>query len=126
MWSLTVLEYSYSCIVLTHSLTAEVPHLEHQSQVSGQCTQGCYSFHCVGQSQVILVAWCSNAVGNSVRRYCSLLLEVTILKCRRFNLLREFTAIVLVAVYITCNSKNKRSKALSKLSNSSVNSRQPI
>lgn len=72
------------------------------------------------------VAWCANAVGNTVSKHSSLLLEVTILKCRPFSLLREFMAILLVAVYITCNSKiNKKSKALSKPSYSSVRSRHP-
>ncbi len=42
--------------------------------------------------------WCNNAAVLS--KHCSSLVEFMVVKCRPFYLLREFTAIVIVAVYI--------------------------
>ncbi len=42
--------------------------------------------------------WCNNAAVLS--KHCSSLVEVMVVKCRPFYLSREFTAIVIVAVYI--------------------------
>ncbi len=42
--------------------------------------------------------WCNNAAVLS--KHCSLLVEFMVVKCRPFYLPREFTAIVIVAVYI--------------------------
>ncbi len=59
-------------------------------------------------------AWCRDAV--VVCKYCSPLVEFMIIKCRPFYLPREFTAILLVAVYIPPSSNNNnRSEALNDL-----------
>ncbi len=42
--------------------------------------------------------WCNNAA--VVTKHCSSLVEFMFVKCRPFYLPREFTAIVIVAVYI--------------------------
>ncbi len=59
-------------------------------------------------------AWCRDAV--VVCKHCSPLVEFMIIKCRPFYLPREFTAILLVAVYIPPSSNNNnRSEALNDL-----------
>ncbi len=60
-------------------------------------------------------AWCRNAV--VVCKHCSSLVEFMIIKCRPFYLPREYTAILLVAVYIppSSNNNNNRSEALNDL-----------
>ncbi len=59
-------------------------------------------------------AWCHDAV--VVCKHCSPLVEFMIIKCRLFYLPREFTAILLVAVYIPPSSNNNnRSEALNYL-----------
>ncbi len=55
--------------------------------------------------------WCRDAV--VVCKHCSPLVEFMIIKCRPFYLPREYTAILLVAVYIPPN--NNRSEALNYL-----------
>ncbi len=57
--------------------------------------------------------WCRDAV--VVCKHCSPLVEFMIIKCRPFYLPREYTAILLVAVYIPPNSNNNRSEALNYL-----------
>ncbi len=57
--------------------------------------------------------WCRDAV--VVCKHCSPLVELMIIKCRPFYLPREYTAILLVAVYIPPNSNNNRSEALNYL-----------
>lgn len=59
-------------------------------------------------------AWCQDAV--VICRHCSPLMEFMIINCKPFYLPREFSAILLVAVYIppSCNN-NDRDKALSEL-----------
>ncbi len=42
--------------------------------------------------------WCNNAVAET--KHCSSLVELMVVKCRPFYLQWEFTAIVIVAVYI--------------------------
>ncbi len=55
--------------------------------------------------------WCRDAV--VVCKHCSPLVEFKIIKCRPFYLPREYTAILLVAVYIPPSSNNiNRSEAL--------------
>ncbi len=55
--------------------------------------------------------WCRDAV--VVCKHCSPLVEFMIIKCRPFYLPREYTAILLVAVYIPPSSNNiNRSEAL--------------
>ncbi len=55
--------------------------------------------------------WCRDAV--VVCKHCSPLVEFMIIKCRPFYLLREYTAILLIAVYIPPSSNNiNRSEAL--------------
>lgn len=49
-------------------------------------------------------AWCQDAV--LVCRHCSPLVEFMIIKCRPFYLLREFSDILLVAVYIPPSCSN--------------------
>ncbi len=58
-------------------------------------------------------AWCCDAV--VVCKHCSPLVEFMIIKCRPFYLPREYTAILLVAVYIPPSSNNNRSEALNDL-----------
>ncbi len=59
-------------------------------------------------------AWCRDAV--VVCKHCSPLVEFMIIKCRPFFLPREYTAILLVAVYIPPSSNNNnRSEALNDL-----------
>ncbi len=58
-------------------------------------------------------AWCRDAV--VVCKHCSPLVEFMIIKCRPFYLQREYTAILLVAVYIPPSSNNNRSEALNDL-----------
>ncbi len=59
-------------------------------------------------------AWCRDAV--VVCKHCSPLVEFIIIKCRPFYLPREYTAILLVAVYIPPSSiNNNRSEALNDL-----------
>ncbi len=59
-------------------------------------------------------AWCRDAV--VVCKHCSPLVEFMIIKCRPFYLPREYTAILLVAVYIPPSSNNNnRSEALNEL-----------
>ncbi len=58
-------------------------------------------------------AWCRDAV--VVCKHCSPLVEFMIIKCQPFYLPREFTAILLVAVYIPPNSNNNTSEALNDL-----------
>ncbi|KAK0147812.1 hypothetical protein N1851_012502 [Merluccius polli] len=59
-------------------------------------------------------AWCQDAV--VVCRHCSPLAEFMIIKCRPFYLPREFSAILLVAVYIPpSGNNNDRDKAMSEL-----------
>ncbi len=58
-------------------------------------------------------AWCRYAV--MVCKHCSPLVEFMIIKCRPFYLPREYTAIMLAAVYIPPNSNNNRSEALNEL-----------
>ncbi len=58
-------------------------------------------------------AWCRDAV--VVCKNCSPLVEFMIIKCRPFYLPREYTAIMLAAVYIPPNSNNNRSEALNEL-----------
>ncbi len=59
-------------------------------------------------------AWCRDAV--VVCKHCSPLVEFMIIKCRPFYLPREYTAILLVAVYIPPSSNNNnRSEALNDL-----------
>ncbi len=58
--------------------------------------------------------WCCDAV--VVCKHCSPLVEFMIIKCRPFYLPREYTAILLVAVYIPPSSNNNnRSEALNDL-----------
>ncbi len=57
--------------------------------------------------------WCRDAV--VVCKHCSPLVELMIIKCRPFYLPREYTAILLIAVYIPPNSNNNRSEALNYL-----------
>ncbi len=58
--------------------------------------------------------WCRDAV--VVCKHCSPLVEFMIIKCRPFYLPREYTAILLVAVYIPPSSNNNnRSEALNDL-----------
>ncbi len=52
----------------------------------------------VGLCVYINKEWCNNAA--VVSKHCSSLVEFMFVKCRPFYLLREFTAIVIVAVYI--------------------------
>ncbi len=59
-------------------------------------------------------AWCRDAV--VVCKHCSPLVEFMIIKCRPFYLPREYTAILLIAVYIPPSSNNNnRSEALNDL-----------
>ncbi len=58
-------------------------------------------------------AWWRNAV--VVCKHCSPLVEFMIIKCRPFYLPREYTAILLVAVYIPPSSTTNRSEALNDL-----------
>ncbi len=58
-------------------------------------------------------AWCRDAV--VVCKHCSPLVEFMIIKCRPFYSPREYTAIMLAAVYIPPNSNNIRSEALNEL-----------
>ncbi|KAK0155269.1 hypothetical protein N1851_002403 [Merluccius polli] len=58
-------------------------------------------------------AWCSDAV--VVCQHCSSLVECMVIKCRPFYLPREFSAILLVAIYIPPGSNNNRSEALYEL-----------
>ncbi len=58
-------------------------------------------------------AWCRDAVVVCI--HCSPLVEFMIIKCRPFYLPREYTAIMLAAVYIPPNSNNNRSEALNEL-----------
>ncbi|KAL0175804.1 hypothetical protein M9458_028134 [Cirrhinus mrigala] len=59
-------------------------------------------------------AWCRDAV--AVCKYCSPVLEFMVIKCRPFYLPREYTAILLCAVYIPPSSNgNNRSEALNEL-----------
>ncbi len=57
-------------------------------------------------------AFCHDAV--VVCKHCSPLMEFMIIKCRPFYLQREYTAILLVAVYIppSSNNNNNRSETL--------------
>lgn len=59
----------------------------------------------------------ANHINNAVvYKHCSLSVEFKIIKCRPFYLPREFTAILLVAVYIAPSaSGNNRSEALNGL-----------
>ncbi len=59
-------------------------------------------------------SWCRDAV--VVCKHCSPLVEFMIIKCRPFYLPREYSAILLVAVYIPPSSNNNnRSEALNDL-----------
>ncbi len=59
-------------------------------------------------------AWCRDAV--VVCKHCSPLVEFMIIKCRPFYIPREYTAILLVAVYIPPSSNNNnRSETLNDL-----------
>ena len=59
-------------------------------------------------------AWCQDAV--VVCRHCSPLAEFMIIKCRPFYLPREFTAVLLIAVYIPpTSSSSDRNAALCEL-----------
>ncbi len=51
-------------------------------------------------------AWCHDAV--VVCKHCSPLVEFMIIKCRPFYLPREYTAILLIAVYIPPSSKQQQ------------------
>ncbi len=68
---------------------------------------------------VYINAWCRDAV--VVCKHCSPLVEFMIIKCRPFYLPREYTAILLIAVYISPssnnnnNNNNNRSEALNDL-----------
>ena len=56
-------------------------------------------------------AWCWDAV--EVCKHCSPLMELMVLKCRPFYLPKEFTAVMVAAVYIPPTSNNNnRSEAL--------------
>ncbi len=69
---------------------------------------------CGGLCIYINDAWCRDAV--VVCKHCSPLVEFMIIKCRPFYLPREYTAILLVAVYIPPSSNNNnRSEALNDL-----------
>uniref|UniRef100_A0A8C1LL36 Reverse transcriptase domain-containing protein n=1 Tax=Cyprinus carpio TaxID=7962 RepID=A0A8C1LL36_CYPCA len=59
-------------------------------------------------------AWCRDAV--VICKHCSPLVEFMIIKCRPFYLPREYTAILLVSVYIPPNNNNcNRNDALNEL-----------
>ena len=59
-------------------------------------------------------AWCRDAV--VICKHCSPLVEFMIIKCRPFYLPREYTAILLVSVYIPPNNNNSnRNDALNEL-----------
>ncbi|KAI2645993.1 Lariat debranching enzyme [Labeo rohita] len=59
-------------------------------------------------------AWCRDAV--AVCKHCSPVLEFMVIKCRPFYLPREYTAILVCAVYIPPSSNgNNRSEALNEL-----------
>lgn len=59
-------------------------------------------------------AWCRDAV--VVSKHCSAPVEFIFIKCRPFYLPREFTAILLVAIYIPPSPSNiNREAALSEL-----------
>ncbi|KAI2643798.1 hypothetical protein H4Q32_029977 [Labeo rohita] len=65
--------------------------------------------------------WCNNAV--VVTKHCSSLVEFMFVKCRPFYLPREFTAIVIVAVYIPpcANSKDVLRELYSAISEQQTN-----
>ncbi len=65
--------------------------------------------------------WCNNAV--LVSKHCSSLVEFIIVKCRPFYLPRDFTAIVIVAVYIPpcANAKDAFSELYSAISEQQTN-----
>ncbi|KAI2655641.1 hypothetical protein H4Q32_024234 [Labeo rohita] len=59
------------------------------------------TFYCsrlLQENSWFAIEWCNNAAG--VTKHCSSLVEFMFVKCRPFYLPREFTAIVIVAVYI--------------------------
>ena len=58
-------------------------------------------------------AWCRDAA--VVCKHCSSLGELLIVKCRPFYLPREYTAVLLAAIYIPPSSTNNRSEALNEL-----------
>ena len=59
-------------------------------------------------------AWCRDTV--VVSQHCSPLVEFMVLKCRPFYLPREFTAILVVAVYLPPNpSSEGKEEALGEL-----------
>ncbi len=68
---------------------------------------------CGGLCVYINDAWCRDAV--VVCKHCSTPGGVYDYKCRPFYLPREYTAILLVAVYIPPSSNNNRSEALNDL-----------
>ncbi len=65
--------------------------------------------------------WCNNAV--VVTKHCSSLVEFMFVKCRPFYLPREFTAIVIVAVYIPpcANAKDALRELYSAISEQQTN-----
>uniref|UniRef100_A0A9J8A6D7 Reverse transcriptase domain-containing protein n=1 Tax=Cyprinus carpio carpio TaxID=630221 RepID=A0A9J8A6D7_CYPCA len=58
-------------------------------------------------------AWCRDAV--VICKHCSPLVEFMIIKCWPFYLPREYTAILLVSVYIPPNNNSNRNDALNEL-----------
>ncbi len=65
--------------------------VDRDSLLSGETCRG-------GLCVYINKEWCKNAV--AVTKHCSSLVKFMVVKCRQFYLPREFTAIVIVAVYI--------------------------
>ncbi len=96
-----------ACRTVPFSSTSKTCYQADRALVEGGKTRG-------GLCVYINDAWCHDAV--VVCKHCSPLVEFMIIKCRPFYLPREYTAILLVAVYIPPSSNNNnRSEALNDL-----------
>ncbi len=95
-----------------HGLTSY--RAERDSSLSGKTRGG-------GLCVYINKEWCNNAV--VVTKHCSSLVEFMFVKCRPFYLLREFTDIVIVVVYIPpcANAKDALHELYSAISEQQTN-----
>ncbi len=95
-----------------HGLTC--CRVDRDSSLSGKTRGG-------GLCVYINKEWCNNAAVLS--KHCSSLVEFMVVKCQPFNLPREFTAIVIVAVYIPpcANAKDGLCELYSSISEQQTN-----
>ncbi len=95
-----------------HGLTSY--RADSDSSLSGKARRG-------GLCVYVNKEWCNNAV--VVTKHCSSLVEFMFVKCRPFYLPREFTAIVIVAVYIPpcANTKDALRELSSAISEQQTN-----